>query len=98
MLQDYNNTVNSLNDIDRILLQEQIRKLNKALEPGYDSQNLSSLGIPDFIDNCNKAINAFKDVKNKVFKLSQMIEDILKQIEETVILRKYEFNNNNQLP
>lgn len=70
MLQDYNNTVNSLNDIDRILLQEQIKKLNKALEPGYDSQNLSSLGIPDFIDNCNKAINAFKDVKNKVFKLS----------------------------
>ena len=30
MLQDYNNTVNSLNDIDRILLQEQIKKLNKA--------------------------------------------------------------------
>lgn len=27
-----------------------------------------------------------------------MIEDILKQIEETIILRKYEFHNNNQLP
>lgn len=54
MLEDYNNTVNSLNDIDRTLLTDQIKKLNKTLEPGYDSQNLSSLGIPDFIENCNK--------------------------------------------
>jgi hypothetical protein len=54
MLEDYNSTVNSLNDIDRTLLADKIKLLNKALEPGYDSQNLSSLGIPDFIDNCNK--------------------------------------------
>lgn len=54
MLEDYNATVNSLNDIDRLLLTDNIKKMNKALEPGYDSLNLSSLGIPDFIDNCNK--------------------------------------------
>lgn len=70
MLEDYNNTVNSLNDIDRTLLQDHIKKLNKALEPGYDSVNLQSLAITDFIENCNKAINTFKDTKNKVLKSS----------------------------
>lgn len=37
-------------------------------------------------------------MKNKVIKSSQMIEDILKQIEDAVILRNYDFQNNVQLP
>ena len=60
MLEDYNATVNSLNDIDRLLLTDNIKKMNKALEPGYDSLNLSSLGIPDFIDNCNRVFYLFR--------------------------------------
>jgi dynein heavy chain len=57
-------------------------KLNRTLEPGHESLNLASLGIPDFIDNCLRAINEFRDIKKKVRKSTGMIEDIVKSIEE----------------
>lgn len=71
------------------------------MEPGHESLNLSSLGIPDFIDNCVRAINEFRDVKKKVGKSAGMIEDIVKSIEDSVILREYDFESrkeNVQLP
>lgn len=55
--------------------------------------NLSSLGIPDFINNCVRAINEFRDVKKKVGKSAGMIEDIVKSIEDSVILREYDFES-----
>jgi len=45
MLKKYRQAVHSLNDIEKILLQGKIKKLNKVLDPGVDSLNLSSLGI-----------------------------------------------------
>jgi len=66
MLDEYNEAVHSLTDVDRKLLENHIKKLNEKLEPGHFSLNLSSLGIPDFIDNCMKAINQFRDIKKKV--------------------------------
>ncbi|CAD8091063.1 unnamed protein product [Paramecium sonneborni] len=61
-------------------------KLNSALEPKHQCLNLASLGIPDFIDNCLKAINEFRDIEKKVRKPTGMIEDIVKSIEEAQIL------------
>lgn len=52
MLREYNDQVHSLSEIERKLLETSISKLNKALEPGHESLNLSSLGIPDFIYDC----------------------------------------------
>lgn len=52
MLREYNDQVHSLSEIERKLLETSINKLNKALEPGHESLNLSSLGIPDFIYDC----------------------------------------------
>lgn len=49
MLREYNEAVHTLSEIEKKLLEEQIKKLNRALEPGHESLNLSSLGIPDFI-------------------------------------------------
>lgn len=101
MLREYNEAVHSLSEIEKKLLEDQIRKLNRALEPGHESLNLSSLGIPDFIDNCVRAINEFRDVKKKVGKSAGMIEDIVKSIEDSVILREYDFESrkeNVQLP
>jgi len=66
MLDEYNEAVHGLSDIDKKLLQKQINDLNAVLEPGHESLNLSSLGVPDFIDNCMKAINHFRDVVKKV--------------------------------
>lgn len=91
MLREYNESVHSLTEIEKKLLEDQIRKLNRALEPGHESLNLSSLGIPDFIENCMRAINEFRDVKKKVAKSAGMIEDIVRSIEESIILREYDF-------
>jgi len=52
MLKEYDEAVHSMNEIEKILLENPIKKLNHALEPGHESLNLSSLGIPDFIKNC----------------------------------------------
>ncbi len=61
------------------------------MEPGHDSLNLSSLGIPDFIDSCMRAINEFNDIKKKVAKSAGTIEDLVRSIEDAVILREYDF-------
>ncbi len=81
MLREYNEAVHSLNPIEKKLLENQIQKLNKVIEQGHESKNLSSLGINDFIDNCRSAIKAFRDIKKKVGKSSGMIEDIVRSIE-----------------
>lgn len=52
MLKEYSEAIDSLTDIEKILLKSSISDLNKCLEPGHESLNLSSLCIPDFIKNC----------------------------------------------
>lgn len=49
------------------------------------------MGINDFIENCRSAIKAFRDIKKKVAKSSGMIEDIVKSIEDAVILKEFDF-------
>jgi dynein heavy chain, axonemal len=53
--------------------------------------NLSSLGIPDFIDKCFKAINEFKETKKKVEKSASHIEEFVRNIEEAKIFKDYDF-------
>jgi len=59
---------------------------------------LSSLGINDFIENCRSAIKAFRDIKKKVGKSSGMIEDIVKSIEDAVILKDFDFEGRKESP
>ena len=68
--------------LKKILLKNSIKTLNKTLEPGVDSLNLSSLGINDFIKSCRIAINEFKDVKKKIEKSAGHIDEFVKGIEE----------------
>lgn len=82
MLREYDEAVHTLSPIEKELLKERIAKLNRTLEPGHESLNLASLGIPDFIDNCLRSINDFRDYKKKARKSSGMIEDIVRSIEE----------------
>ena len=82
MLREYSEAVHSLTEIEKILLQKAIRTLNKALEPGWESLNLSSLGIEEFISNCKKAINEFRDVKKNVEKHAGTIEEFVRAIED----------------
>lgn len=87
MLRQYDEAIHSLNPIEKKLLESQIYQVNKVIEQGHESKNLSSLGINDFIENCRNAIKSFRDIKKKVAKSSGMIEDIVKSIEDAVILK-----------
>ena len=98
MLREYDEAVHSLNPIEKRLLESQIKILNKVIEQGHESKNLSSLGINDFIDNCQAAIHRFCDIKKKVAKSSGMIEDIVRNIEEAVILKDFDFEARKESP
>ena len=87
-----------MNPIEKRLLESQISKLNKTIEQGHESKNLSSLGINDFIENCRAAIRSFCDIKSKVAKNSGMIVDIVRSIEEAVILKDFDFEGKRDSP
>ena len=54
---------------------------------------MSSLGIPDFIDKCIKAINEFKETKKKVEKSASHIEGFVRNIEEAKIFKDFDFES-----
>ena len=91
MLREYRNTVNSLKDVEKNLLSGSLEVLRKQLDPGAESYYLNSLGIHDFIENCEKEIKRFNDKKNKVEEKTRNIEDIIRTIEEAKIFKDYDF-------
>jgi dynein heavy chain len=98
MLKEYDESVHTLTPIERKLLEGPINELDSALQKGYDSKNLSSLGINEFILDCRSAITLFKDKKKKVNKNAGMIEDIIHSIESAVILREFDFEARRRNP
>lgn len=82
MLREYHEAVETLTDVEKILFKSEINKLNMHLQPGYDSLNLSSLGIPNFIKKAQDAIGAFREIKKKVQGYSGTIEEFVQKIEE----------------
>ena len=91
MLREYRQTVDSLKDVEKDLLSQSLQSLIRHLEPGAESYYLNSLGISDFIQNCEKEIKRFNDKKNKVEEKTRNIEDIIRTIEDAKILRDYDF-------
>jgi hypothetical protein len=91
MLREYYSTINSLKDVEKDLLKNQLHSLKEKLTPGTESYNLNSLGINDFILTCTKEIKSFQDKKNKVEEKTRNIEDIIKTIEKAKILRNFDF-------
>ena len=59
MLQRYETVYSSLLPVERYLLKQQLEKLQIAIKPGFDRLNWNSLHILTFINDCNKAIQAF---------------------------------------
>jgi len=96
MLDEYNEAVHTLSEIDKKLLKKSIEDLNKKLERGHNSLNLSSLSIPDFIEDCMREISKFRDTKKKLDKNALMIEDIVKSIETAKILKDFNFEEKSE--
>lgn len=91
MLREYYSTINSLKDVEKFLLKEQLAKLEEKFVPGTQSYNFNSLGINDFIKTCMDEIKRFRDTKNKVEEKTRNIEDIVRTIENANILSGFDF-------
>lgn len=61
-------------------MSQKMLQLEAALGPGFSPLNWNSLGIPDFIASCNKAINEFQSLVNQVQKNSSIIEKVIHNI------------------
>ena len=68
MLQRYRAAVDRLSEMERSLFSEKLRELRAVLEPGYNPLNWMSLGILEFVETCDFAINEFSSLVNQVQK------------------------------
>lgn len=66
LLREYNSVLNDLNNVEKKLLEQQIRKLDHQMNKGKDIHSWFSLSIKEFIVECNRSIDEFKVVKNNV--------------------------------
>lgn len=91
MLREYNEIVNSLSDIEKYLYTGQLKILNESLNPVINSFNLNSLGINDFIASYREELKKFKEMKNKVDEKKRMIEEIIRKVETTKLIKNTQF-------
>ncbi|KFG65744.1 dynein heavy chain family protein, partial [Toxoplasma gondii RUB] len=74
------------------LLNNHLEKLEKWLQPGLNSLNWTSLGSEEFISNCNKAITAFRTLRDQVEKNVEIIDEVVQAIEDAQLVRNLEWN------
>ncbi|PHJ24428.1 dynein heavy chain family protein, partial [Cystoisospora suis] len=74
------------------LLSHHLEKLDKWLLPGLNSLNWTSLGVEEFIGDCNKAITTFKTLRDQVEKNVEIIDQVVKAIEEAQLVRTLDWN------
>ena len=92
MVRAYNEATGSLKRVEKQLLERQIQKLNRWMDKGADNHNWFSLSINEYIKECTKAIDEFKETKARVLQLAQNIEKNVKRIEKATILREIDFS------
>lgn len=73
-MQHYQSVINMMTPIEAKLLGARVKKLQHVLDPGFLHLNWNALGIPDFVTNCTKAINAFKALISQVCTTSSFLE------------------------
>nr|CEL69705.1 TPA: Dynein heavy chain 10, axonemal [Neospora caninum Liverpool] len=74
------------------LLINHLEKLDKWLQPGLNSLNWTSLGSEEFISNCNKAVTAFRTLRDQVEKNAEIIGEVVQAIEDAQLVRNLEWN------
>ncbi|GBG66229.1 hypothetical protein CBR_g57832 [Chara braunii] len=80
MLKSYHAVRELITSIEKKLLGSRLARLERVLDPGFSPLNWNSLGIPDFISTCTKAINEFNSLVNQVQKNSNIIEKVVDTI------------------
>ena len=64
--------------------------LEKSLDPGFSRLNWHSLGIHEFIQQCNKAITHFNTIVSQVHKSSRDVEIVLSKIMKSELFDRSE--------
>ena len=92
LLRGYNSALSNLKVVEKKLLEKQIQKLNRWMDKGVDNHNWFSLSIGEYIKECQKAIDEFKETKSRVLQHAQNIEKKVITIENAIIVREIEFD------
>ena len=91
MVKLYNSTLNSLSEIELVMMKEHISNVNRILRPGLTSLNWTSLRIPAFAANGNRIIENFRATLKEIRKHSSALEQIIKQIECQSLINAEDF-------
>ena len=93
LLRSYNSALSDLRNIEKKLLFKDINKLNNKMEKGLENHNWFSLSISEYIEECNKEIEQFKDTKSRVLTQASNIEKQVQTIESAIIIRPIDFED-----
>ena len=63
------------------------------MNKGMENHNWFSLSITEYIEECNKEIEQFKDTKSRVLQQAGNIEKQVQTIENACLIRPIDFNN-----
>ena len=66
LLRGYNSALLNLRPVEKKLLEQQIKKLDSLMDKGEQNHNWFSLSIPEYIKDCLKGIDEFKETKGRV--------------------------------
>lgn len=78
--------IDLLKPVEKELLSQKLVQLERNLDPGFNTLNWNSLGVPEFTTVTNKAINEFQTLIAQVQKSSSMIEKVVHQIANTRVI------------
>eukprot|EP00898_Chlorokybus_atmophyticus_P006649 jgi/Chlat1/6986/Chrsp56S00523 len=87
MLAHYQAVIGSISPVERTLLEVRLERLERCLDAGFSPLNWNSLGIPEFITSCTKAINEFNSLVHQVQKNASIIEKVVASIGNATLIK-----------
>ena len=91
MLVSFNCELGALAGPELAILSADVRELKQALEPGFHDINWTSLSIPEFVSNCERAITKFRNLSREVRKSADGLQtQVVQRIASTRLMPGYE--------
>jgi dynein heavy chain len=87
LLREYKVAISDLKDVEKDLLQQQIKEMNIYMDKGCENHNWFSLSIREYIKDCRDAIIRFQETKARVKQHAQNIEKNVQKIEQAKLIR-----------
>ncbi|KAM4616801.1 dynein axonemal heavy chain 10 [Polymixia lowei] len=98
LVNHYHTLMDSLNDVEFVLLAEQIQEFRKVMRFGYKRLNWNALGISDFITRGTKAASKFELLVDQIQKNERDIDTKLQSIEMANLFKFPAPDKSNDLP